>query len=316
MISQSWFQCLRNCFITVAECGLLLPLSLTKRLVNHNRPSDVTEPAIATARYRSIRPRAAGTVPAGQPLCLPMSASVTPHVKPVRLAPWTMAVVAGNVMRVCPIRVRTTPRPAPANAPNGPIFGMPGLGRSMQAASMPADDDRSAAADCRFSGDRKLARPFTAKRGRSSTRTSSRAAGVTSPSLASAPRAALHKPNVERQEAVQEGGLAPPDVERNLRPPIFHQPEPAERIEDVPREHLGRRIPVRRRGGPAAGIQEDVVMTHASEPRRPWYPKVWAKSNLGRRPPSRWPARHWHRAPEPGLRNPSWSDPLKVVQIC
>ena len=43
MISQFWFQCLRNCFITVPECGLLLPLSLTKRLVNHNRPSDVTE---------------------------------------------------------------------------------------------------------------------------------------------------------------------------------------------------------------------------------------------------------------------------------
>ena len=30
-------------FITVAERDLLLPLSLTKRLVNHARPSDVTE---------------------------------------------------------------------------------------------------------------------------------------------------------------------------------------------------------------------------------------------------------------------------------
>ena len=29
--------------ITVAECNLLLPLSLTKRLVNHTRPSDITE---------------------------------------------------------------------------------------------------------------------------------------------------------------------------------------------------------------------------------------------------------------------------------
>ena len=43
MISQFWFHGLRNCFITVAECNLFLPLSLTKRLVNHTRPSDITE---------------------------------------------------------------------------------------------------------------------------------------------------------------------------------------------------------------------------------------------------------------------------------
>ena len=43
MISQFWFHGLRNCFITVAECVLFLPLSLTKRLVNHTRPSDITE---------------------------------------------------------------------------------------------------------------------------------------------------------------------------------------------------------------------------------------------------------------------------------
>ena len=34
---------LRNCFITVAERELMLPPSLTKRLVNHARPNDVTE---------------------------------------------------------------------------------------------------------------------------------------------------------------------------------------------------------------------------------------------------------------------------------
>ena len=33
----------RNCFITVADRDLMLPNSLTKRLVNHARPSDVTE---------------------------------------------------------------------------------------------------------------------------------------------------------------------------------------------------------------------------------------------------------------------------------
>ena len=43
MISQFWFHGLRNCFITVADCDLFLPLSLTKRLVNHTRPSDITE---------------------------------------------------------------------------------------------------------------------------------------------------------------------------------------------------------------------------------------------------------------------------------
>ena len=34
---------LRNCFITVVERELMLPSSLTKRLVNHARPNDITE---------------------------------------------------------------------------------------------------------------------------------------------------------------------------------------------------------------------------------------------------------------------------------
>ena len=38
-----WFHGLRNAFITVAERELMLPRSLTKRLVNHARPPDVTE---------------------------------------------------------------------------------------------------------------------------------------------------------------------------------------------------------------------------------------------------------------------------------
>ena len=38
-----WFHALRNCFITVAERELMLPRSLTTRLVNHARPNDVTE---------------------------------------------------------------------------------------------------------------------------------------------------------------------------------------------------------------------------------------------------------------------------------
>ena len=48
MLSQFWFHCLHKCFITLAECTLLLPLSLTKWLViNHTRPSDVNEGYVA-----------------------------------------------------------------------------------------------------------------------------------------------------------------------------------------------------------------------------------------------------------------------------
>ena len=41
--TRFWYHGLRNVFITVAERDLLLPPSLTKRLVNHAPPSDFTE---------------------------------------------------------------------------------------------------------------------------------------------------------------------------------------------------------------------------------------------------------------------------------
>ena len=41
--TKFWFHGLRNSFITVAERELMLPPSLTKRLVNHARPNDVTQ---------------------------------------------------------------------------------------------------------------------------------------------------------------------------------------------------------------------------------------------------------------------------------
>ena len=41
--TKFWFHALRNCFITVADRELMLPSNLTKRLVNHARPQDVTE---------------------------------------------------------------------------------------------------------------------------------------------------------------------------------------------------------------------------------------------------------------------------------
>ena len=41
--AKFWYHGLRNCFTTVAERDLVLPRALTKRLVNHARPADVTE---------------------------------------------------------------------------------------------------------------------------------------------------------------------------------------------------------------------------------------------------------------------------------
>ena len=50
-----WFHALRNCFITVAERDLMLPRSLTKRLVNHARPQDVTEGYAADWTVEQLR---------------------------------------------------------------------------------------------------------------------------------------------------------------------------------------------------------------------------------------------------------------------
>ena len=49
------FHGLRNAFITVAERELLLPRSLTKRLVNHARPEDVTEGYAADWTVKQLR---------------------------------------------------------------------------------------------------------------------------------------------------------------------------------------------------------------------------------------------------------------------
>jgi len=50
-----WFHGLRNAFITVAERELMLPRSLTKRLVNHARPPDVTEGYAADWTVEQLR---------------------------------------------------------------------------------------------------------------------------------------------------------------------------------------------------------------------------------------------------------------------
>ena len=53
--AKFWFHALRNAFITVAERELMLPRSLTKRLVNHARPQDVTEGYAADWTVEQLR---------------------------------------------------------------------------------------------------------------------------------------------------------------------------------------------------------------------------------------------------------------------
>ena len=53
--TRFWFHGLRNAFITVAERDLALQPSLTKRLVNHARPADVTENYAAAWTVQQLR---------------------------------------------------------------------------------------------------------------------------------------------------------------------------------------------------------------------------------------------------------------------
>ena len=53
--AKFWFHGLRNSFIMVAERELMLPISLTKRLVNHARPADVTEGYAADWTVEQLR---------------------------------------------------------------------------------------------------------------------------------------------------------------------------------------------------------------------------------------------------------------------
>ena len=53
--TRFWFHGLRNVFITVAERELMLPRSLTKRLVNHARDDDITEGYAADWTVEQLR---------------------------------------------------------------------------------------------------------------------------------------------------------------------------------------------------------------------------------------------------------------------
>ena len=61
--AKFWFHGMRNSFITVAERELMLPPSLTKRLVNHARPKDVTQGYAADWNIAQLRdPRSASPI--------------------------------------------------------------------------------------------------------------------------------------------------------------------------------------------------------------------------------------------------------------
>ena len=53
--AKFWFHGMRNCFITIAERQLMLPHALTKRLVNHAPPRDVTEGYVAEWTIGQLR---------------------------------------------------------------------------------------------------------------------------------------------------------------------------------------------------------------------------------------------------------------------
>ena len=53
--TRFWYHGLRNALIAVAERNLMLPASLTKRLVNHALPNDITEGYAADWTIEQLR---------------------------------------------------------------------------------------------------------------------------------------------------------------------------------------------------------------------------------------------------------------------
>lgn len=53
--AKFWFHALRNCFITAADRELMLPTSMTKRLVNHAPSNNVTEGYAANWTMAQLR---------------------------------------------------------------------------------------------------------------------------------------------------------------------------------------------------------------------------------------------------------------------
>ena len=74
--AKFWFHGLRNSFITVAERELMLPPSLTKRLVNHARPNDVTQGYAADWTIAQLREPAQKIADRIEALMRPAASSV------------------------------------------------------------------------------------------------------------------------------------------------------------------------------------------------------------------------------------------------
>ena len=74
--AKFWFHGLRNSFITVAERELMLPPSLTKRLVNHARPNDVTQGYAADWTIAQLREPAQKIADRIEVLMCPAASSV------------------------------------------------------------------------------------------------------------------------------------------------------------------------------------------------------------------------------------------------
>ena len=80
--TKFWYHGLRNAFITVAERDLLLPRALTKRLVNHARPGDVTEGYAADWTIAQLRG------PAQQIAALSANITETPATLGISVGRW------------------------------------------------------------------------------------------------------------------------------------------------------------------------------------------------------------------------------------
>ena len=96
------------------------PPASTLECVAQRKPEPVT-PELALHFGKIDQPR----LP--DPVVPDDATTVTIHANVTRLAPGTMVVVIGKIMRNVPIRVRTTPAPSPMNGTNRPSLGTPRL---------------------------------------------------------------------------------------------------------------------------------------------------------------------------------------------
>ena len=78
--TKFWFHALRNNFITIAEREIGLATSLTKRLVNHARPRDVTEGYAADWTSEQLLRGAQAVADRIDELMVPVDNTVPQHI--------------------------------------------------------------------------------------------------------------------------------------------------------------------------------------------------------------------------------------------